>query len=161
MVGKIGPGLRTSGFPRLKTSIGRRGIASKALDYSALGSVGKPYLCGWRLGSCRGALRHGRAWGEGAPGAEGFPVSRRARHACWGQNGLGPGAGHIAVEPSAGCALLICLSDRGETLGGISELLLNSLQHAALVHGTQRCCTSDLKPPTCPSSDLCNRTPGR
>jgi hypothetical protein len=34
MVGKIGPGLRTSGFPRLKTSIGRRGFASKALDYS-------------------------------------------------------------------------------------------------------------------------------
>ena len=41
MDGKIGPGLRTSGFPRLKTSIGRRGFASKALDYSVLGALHK------------------------------------------------------------------------------------------------------------------------
>ncbi len=34
MNGRSGPGIVSAKFPRLLTSIGRRGFASKALDYS-------------------------------------------------------------------------------------------------------------------------------
>ena len=49
MNGRSGPGIVSAKFPRLLTSIGRRGFASKALDYSPEASFEKHRPAGMTL----------------------------------------------------------------------------------------------------------------